>query len=115
MDIAAVHPQDASKRPGTTSLLALKSVREHAKELDIELPPLPPGEHRLQQQQAACAAALHVDSICAEASAPTCVVQLWQRKPQANPAVATMLVLVLPACKQCLVSHAAALLIYVCA
>jgi streptolysin S family bacteriocin protoxin len=34
--------QDASKRPGTKSLLALKSVREHAQALGIELPPLPP-------------------------------------------------------------------------
>jgi hypothetical protein len=47
------YPQDTSKRPGTTSLLALKSVRDHAKELDIELPPLPPGAQRIRHQQGA--------------------------------------------------------------
>lgn len=36
--------QDASKRPSTKNLLALKSVREHAQALGIELPPLPPSE-----------------------------------------------------------------------
>jgi hypothetical protein len=40
--------QDASKRPGTNKLLALKSVREHAAHLDIELPPLPPSKINTQ-------------------------------------------------------------------
>lgn len=39
--------QDASKRPGTKALLALKSVREHAQALGIELPPLPPSKCRV--------------------------------------------------------------------
>lgn len=36
--------QDASKRPGTKSLLALESVREHAKQLHLEMPPVPASE-----------------------------------------------------------------------
>jgi hypothetical protein len=36
--------QDPNKRPGTNTLLALKSVRQHAKDLGIKLPPLPPSK-----------------------------------------------------------------------
>lgn len=65
--------QDASKRPGTKSLLALKSVREHAKELDIELPPLPGELFAVVSRHSAarwlhccmgCAATMSVQSLC---------------------------------------------------
>lgn len=48
MRLLCAHMQDASKRPGTNKLLALKSVREHAEHLDIELPPLPPSKINTQ-------------------------------------------------------------------